>query len=283
MKLRRLTIICMVAVTTAANASIAGARQHIGLGLVMIQGQPVGGPLSKDRLLKLLKLNASSPQELVQIVARKGVDFQPSADDEKEFRQAGASDDLIAAVRANFKGAAAANNATTENTAPQNQPVNVQPPATSDQTNQAVSVPITPQTQPAQNQAPAGPQVGFHGYQVGSYKGDAKDRQYTQKLEFKIDSIDEKTGAVHAQFYGSQSYRAWDLNGKIDEDGVLRLEGRISGPNSQIIGHIDGGTMTGKYRIADLNGVDGEFTVKFTPDDFADEFNKKPTKSKPNN
>ena len=95
--------------------------------------------------------------------------------------------------------------------------------------------------------------------------------------------IDEKTGAVHAEFYGSQTYRAWDLNGKIDEDGVLRLEGRISGPNSQIIGHIDGGVIAGKYRISDLNGVDGEFTVKFTPDDFADEFNKKSTKPKPNN
>ena len=275
---------CIATVTISSGASSATPRSRTAREAAVGHGQAAPDPLSKDRLVKLLKLNDSTPQELVQIVTRKGVDFQPTADDEKQLRQAGAKDDLIAAVRTNYRDRATTNNAAANNAATTagqtdaqtnqaqtNQPMNVAQPA---------NTPATADPQAGKTAAAATPAVGFHGFQVGTYKGDAKDRQYTQKLEFKIDSIDEKTGAVHAQFYGSQSYRAWDLNGKIDEDGALRLEGRISGPNSQIIGHIDGGVITGKYRIADLNGVDGEFTVKFTPDDFADEFNKK--KVKPN-
>ncbi|MDQ3743585.1 MAG: hypothetical protein M3444_04305, partial [Acidobacteriota bacterium] len=69
--------------------------------------------------------------------------------------------------------------------------------------------------------------------------------------------------------------RGFDLNGTIDEEGVLRLEGRISGPKAKIVARVSGGVITAKYRIEDLYGVDGEFTVKFVPDEFGDEFNKK--------
>lgn len=92
----------------------------------------------------------------------------------------------------------------------------------------------------------------------------------TQKLEFKIDKIDAETGKVHAAFFAEHD-RGFDLNGTIDEEGVLRLEGRISGPKAKVVAHASGGVITAKYRIEDLYGVDGEFIVKFAPD----EFNKK--------
>jgi hypothetical protein len=71
--------------------------------------QNPGNQLSKVRLMKLLLLNDSSQQELVQAVNQKGVDFTPTPQDEKELREAGASDDLIAAVRANYRGNGATN------------------------------------------------------------------------------------------------------------------------------------------------------------------------------
>src|SRR2546429_5219066 len=54
------------------------------------------GPFNKVRLMKLLLLD-TSPQEIIQAVNQKGVDFQPTAQDENELRQSGASDDLMAA------------------------------------------------------------------------------------------------------------------------------------------------------------------------------------------
>src|SRR5438309_2804108 len=117
MNLKAITIMCIATMTIASGLANAAARHRTGLGAVVGQGQVVNDPLSKDRLVKLLRLNDSSPQELVQIVTRKGVDFQPTADDEKQLRQAGASDDLIAAVRANYRERATTNNTAANNVA----------------------------------------------------------------------------------------------------------------------------------------------------------------------
>ena len=68
--------------------------------------QPAAEPLSKKRLLKLLTLNDSTQPELIQIIGQKGVDFQPTPTDERELHDAGASDDLIVAVRANYRNGA---------------------------------------------------------------------------------------------------------------------------------------------------------------------------------
>jgi hypothetical protein len=266
-------------VVVVAAASVA-AKSLPFTATALVQGQAAGGALSKDRLIKLLKLGDSSQQELAQAVARKGVDFQPTADDEKELRQAGASDELIAAVRANFRGAANDGGANAaQNNAQVNQPDNAQPAQNDAQQSQPTNAAAG--AQGGQAQAAAAPEAGFRGFQVGTYKGDAKDNRLaaaygveTQKLEFKIDRIDADTGKVHAGFF-AEHYRSWDLNGTIDEEGTLRLEGSPVSPGLKIVAHASGGVITAKYRD-ESHGVDGgEFTVKFAPDEFGDEFNKK--------
>ncbi len=61
------------------------------------------GPASKQQLVDMLKSKRLEPDRMAQMLARRGVDFQLKAEDEKELRDAGASDDVIAAVRANYR------------------------------------------------------------------------------------------------------------------------------------------------------------------------------------
>src|ERR1051326_7878147 len=63
-------------------------------------------PLDKKRLLKLLLVGDATPQQLIQMVNQQGVSFQATPSDERELHEGGATDDLIVAVRANFRGAA---------------------------------------------------------------------------------------------------------------------------------------------------------------------------------
>lgn len=104
MNLRKVVVNVFMIVCTATVASNALAQktQTTSAG----PSQPAAEPLSKKRLLKLLTLNDSTQQELIQIIGQKGVDFQPVPSDERELHDAGASDDLIVAVRANFRGGA---------------------------------------------------------------------------------------------------------------------------------------------------------------------------------
>jgi hypothetical protein len=62
-------------------------------------------PYDKDRMLKVIRLNALSTQEIVQAIQQRGVDFKVTADVEAEFKQAGARPELLEAMRQNFRGA----------------------------------------------------------------------------------------------------------------------------------------------------------------------------------
>jgi len=104
MRRRKLVTIILVIACTAMLASSALAQKTQTASTNGGQSQAVGEPLSKKRLVKLLTLNDSTQPELVQIVGQKGVDFQPAPADERELHDAGASDDLIVAVRANYRG-----------------------------------------------------------------------------------------------------------------------------------------------------------------------------------
>jgi len=109
MNLRKVVTIAFMIVCTAAVASSALVQKTQTASANGLTSQLAAEPLSKKRLLKLLTLNDSTQQELVQIVGRKGVDFQASPSDERELHDAGASDDLIVAVRANYRSGAQAN------------------------------------------------------------------------------------------------------------------------------------------------------------------------------
>jgi hypothetical protein len=60
-------------------------------------------PYDKERLLKVVSLNALSTTEIVQAIEQRGVDFQMNANVEAEFKQAGARPELIDAMRRNYR------------------------------------------------------------------------------------------------------------------------------------------------------------------------------------
>lgn len=80
-------------------------------------GQTDNGALDKDGVKKtiaFMKQTGSSDQDIAGVVSRTGVNFHPSAQDEKELREAGASDAVMAAVRNSYQGQEAANDAPKE-------------------------------------------------------------------------------------------------------------------------------------------------------------------------
>src|SRR6185503_14006975 len=90
-------------------------RQSLLSLLVLMAGaspaaaQGDDGPVNKDGVKKtitFMKQSGSSDQEIAEVVRKTGVDFKPTADDEKELRQAGAGDAVIAAVKGSYRGAA---------------------------------------------------------------------------------------------------------------------------------------------------------------------------------
>ncbi|HEV7891229.1 MAG TPA: hypothetical protein VGP08_11335 [Pyrinomonadaceae bacterium] len=88
----------------------AGAPAAGGAGgpqRVVVQGGPMEGqgnrPMSKEWLIQTLKSGAVKSDELVKQISQRGVRFKATADDEKELREAGATDEVVKAVRENFK------------------------------------------------------------------------------------------------------------------------------------------------------------------------------------
>ena len=73
---------------------------------IVVQGGPEGQgnrPFGKEWLIQTLKSGAVKPADLAQQIHARGVRFKATADDEKELRDAGATDEVITAVRENFK------------------------------------------------------------------------------------------------------------------------------------------------------------------------------------
>jgi tetratricopeptide (TPR) repeat protein len=62
-----------------------------------------GSPVTKARLVNVLRLKKVPAKEILQIVNRKGVDFQVTPAVEKELAAAGANPAIIAAARASFR------------------------------------------------------------------------------------------------------------------------------------------------------------------------------------
>ena len=60
-------------------------------------------PISKDGLLKAVRINGLSTAELVQQIQQRGVAFQMTPADEQELHAAGARPEVVAAARANYR------------------------------------------------------------------------------------------------------------------------------------------------------------------------------------
>jgi hypothetical protein len=69
------------------------------------QMQSGKAPYDKERLLKVVRLNALSTQEVVGAIQERGVDFQMTPSIEVEFKEAGARPEMIDAMRRNYRGA----------------------------------------------------------------------------------------------------------------------------------------------------------------------------------
>jgi len=75
------------------------------LFLLLLSGQ-ASKPISKNGLLKALQIGGLTQSELIEQVNARGVSFTMNKDIEAELRAAGASSELIDAIRARPKGAA---------------------------------------------------------------------------------------------------------------------------------------------------------------------------------
>jgi len=94
MKLRMAATIFAVLVCVAMHTTNAPA-----------QAGQAAGPVTKNGLMKMLLLNDSSQQDLIKLITQNGVNFRPTPTEERDLHEAGGSDDLIVAVRGNFRGA----------------------------------------------------------------------------------------------------------------------------------------------------------------------------------
>lgn len=62
-------------------------------------------PYDKDKLLRVVQLNALPTTEVVQAIQQRGVDFRMNSDVESQFRGAGARPEVIDAIRGNYRAA----------------------------------------------------------------------------------------------------------------------------------------------------------------------------------
>jgi hypothetical protein len=62
-------------------------------------------PYDKDKLLRVVQLNALPTSEVVQAIQQRGVDFPMTSEIESQFRGAGARPEVIDAIRGNYRAA----------------------------------------------------------------------------------------------------------------------------------------------------------------------------------
>ena len=63
-------------------------------------------PYDKDKLLRVVQLNALPTTEVVQAIQQRGVDFKMTSDVESQFRGAGARPEVVDAIRGNYRAGA---------------------------------------------------------------------------------------------------------------------------------------------------------------------------------
>lgn len=94
--------------SSPANRSIfvgAGAILLIVLATSVAEMQ-AKQPYDKDKLLRVVQLNALPTTEVVQAIQQRGVDFRMTSDVESQFRGAGARPEVVNAIRDNYRGGA---------------------------------------------------------------------------------------------------------------------------------------------------------------------------------
>jgi len=98
---KNLTCFSATRVIFAAAAAIVFAMMTASVA--EMQGKQ---PYDKDKLLRVVQLNALPTSEVVQAIQQRGVDFRMTSDIESQFRGAGARPEVIDAIRGNYRAAA---------------------------------------------------------------------------------------------------------------------------------------------------------------------------------
>lgn len=101
----RVTFVALLAACAALLFAGAGATQ-------------TSKPISREGLVKSVRINGLTTRELVAQIQRRGVAFEMTADAEEELRGAGARPEIIEAARDNYRPAVAATPTRPANTAP---------------------------------------------------------------------------------------------------------------------------------------------------------------------
>ncbi len=90
----KLTILCLITGLLGLFAEISFAQKNY-----------VGDPVTKNGLIKALKLRQFQTADIVQVINEQGVEFRLTSDIEEELRKVGARPELIEAVRRNYRSA----------------------------------------------------------------------------------------------------------------------------------------------------------------------------------
>src|SRR2546423_2215247 len=91
---------------------LASARLAAAAALLLstaAAGAQAAKPISREGLVKAVKINGLSTAELIQQIQTRGVSFQMTPDAEAELRSAGARPEVIEAARSNYRAAPAVN------------------------------------------------------------------------------------------------------------------------------------------------------------------------------
>lgn len=97
---RNLTCCSATRVTFAAAAAIVFAMMTASVAEMQAKQ-----PYDKDKLLRVVQLNALPTSEVVQAIQQRGVDFRMTSEIESQFRGAGARPEVIDAIRGNYRAA----------------------------------------------------------------------------------------------------------------------------------------------------------------------------------
>ena len=89
----------------AAHAFALFVSLACGIAVASAQAKK---PITRDGLVKAVRINGLSTAELVQQIEQRGVAFEMTADAEQELRQAGARPEVVEAARSNYRAHAAA-------------------------------------------------------------------------------------------------------------------------------------------------------------------------------
>jgi hypothetical protein len=93
---------CFPANRLAAGVAVSIMFALTAMGITAMQAKQ---PYDKDKLLRVVQLNALPTSEVVQAIQQRGVDFQMTSETESQFRGAGARPEVIDAIRSNYRAA----------------------------------------------------------------------------------------------------------------------------------------------------------------------------------